>query len=492
MQINRDAPRILHHVNVHSITKLTFVSGFCQRHGPICPSRIQTSKISDPISTVSEIVHELSCDNVSDTCTTLGTGDNVPATNASGNQEGILASSISIDATTDTNQPASLLLLSDTLPESPEKIVLPDKIGVEETICDPTIRVPDSSLRVGVKASIVDTMTSASTSRKTTSFFEFQFGEEKNSKFSGVATLIPLRKTALSQEIIDMSSFNWTKIITNEKFERAQLEFRGGFKDTTLSCVLGVEVSSRLDLKLEPYRKDAFGCILERWEFLFLIHKSHFIYPIMVQECSSSLTEDNNIEESNSILIKCQYFLLGFSRGWRSTQKKPTLSNIPQKKKLKPSQEFSKSNYIIKDFGKAKLLTQPVILTPTTTIISSGLRKDNSSTHGGQLSKGGTRDSQQQRKPKQPKIISEGDASYGTSIKNEQITHDQSISNKIDLSSTSISINPLSNEYHGHSHFGQVVACEGNFANEMIPLHEMEYGISDLTSVPYDSLEHQN
>jgi hypothetical protein len=204
--------------------------------------------------------------------------------------------------------------------------------------------------------------------------FEFRLGEDLKSRFSGEVSLIPLMRTPLSQSILDLRSLNWTKVLTHEKFERAQLDFHGGFTNSK-SCVFGVEASAHLLPKIEVFRNDALGCILDGWEFLLLIHRSHYIYSIMAQECGD--------ETNKELLLNGHYYLLGFTKGWRLTQKKaPTSRKEPRKEIITPvdpqkkrpkSQEISKSNYIIKDFGKAKIL-KPLSSFPvptTTTILKS-------------------------------------------------------------------------------------------------------------------------
>jgi hypothetical protein len=209
-------------------------------------------------------------------------------------------------------------------------------------------------------------------------FFEFRLGEDIKS-FSGVVSLVPLMKTPFSQDILGLDSLNWTKILTDEKFERAQLDFHGGFT-TSKSCVFEVEISTHLLPKLEIFRNEALGCILEGWEFLLLIHRTHYIYPIMAHECGD--------ESNEELLLKGKYFLLGFTKGWRLTQKKQppsrkefkkeiTSTVNPQRKRPK-AQEISKSNFIIKDFGKAKIL-KPISTFPvptTTTILKSTDQKN--------------------------------------------------------------------------------------------------------------------
>lgn len=355
-------------------------SGFCKKHGPQGPCRefpaIEVQQVSDELAAAT-IVKPV-CEQVE----VIGNIEEVNEENKAELIESISTSNEknhSDDDNISSKDRSSTPKASDTHDFSTNTHSHPndDRVRAVHTAGD-ILGQSESAVKVTPQIPPQST------------FFEFRFGEDKAQKFSGVVNLVPFRKTSLSLEIMEKSSFDWTKIITEEKFEKAQLDFRGGFKNTCLSCVLGIEVPNRLDSKLEAYRKEALGCILDGWEFLLLIHKSHFIYSIMSQEC----LEDGD-DESLIVLGNCKYFLLCFAKGWRQTQKRAPLSSksnhTSQKKRSKP-QEISKSNYVIKDFGKAKLLTKPISsLQTTTTIITS--RKDSTSRPSLSLTKGKRDDS---------------------------------------------------------------------------------------------------
>jgi hypothetical protein len=313
--------------------------------------------------------------------------------------------------------------------------------------------------------------------------FEFRLGEAKRLSFIGLATLTPFVKTPLSQEILNMRSFHWTKILTKEKFDKAQLDFRGGFSNPKLACVLSVNIPRSLVQNLDSFRRDALACLLEGWEFLMLIHRSHYLHSILVQECSDDSQGSSNID----LLSKSTYFLLGFSKGWRQNQKKsppPSISttssasvssNPPWRKSVKP-QEISRSNYIIKDFGKAKIL-KPISASsaPTTTPAIMGRpheRKDHvllnavQTTSMTPLQSSGPSSSQRVEDLTEP--LTRGSHLPTSSNPNTAFTSNPSSSNP-----------PLRTQLP-NSHMAT------SWVPRMNTSHLLDHGISELTSVPTD------
>jgi hypothetical protein len=269
-----------------------------------------------------------------------------------------------------------------------------------------------------------------------------------------------------------MKSFQWTRILTNEKFERAQLDFHGGFSNPKLACVLSVNIPRSLTQTLDNFRRDALACILEGWEFLMLIHQSHFIHSILVQECSDDSQGSSNVQ----LLSQSQYFLLGFTKGWRQNQRRvpsitATTSNPPPPKRTKP-QEISRSNFIIKDFGKAKIL-KPIStssLPVTTSVIRSHERSKEQSLKTSEQSGGVTEILNQLVEETEVKRSGESDSMIRLSHK--PITPFPMRSS----SSSSSAFNQLP-----HSHMASSWVPRMNTSPSS---HLLDHGISELTSVP--------
>jgi len=181
----------------------------------------------------------------------------------------------------------------------------------------------------------------------------------------------PLFHNSLSSELLSLESILWTRLLTKERFNKSQIDFPVGLTNRSLTCVVGIKSNSMDSTYFS--QDNAVGCLPDTWEFIMLLDKRHFIFSILQDIYSDDIKSNKMIEE---VFEKSQYFMVGFKRGWRITKKVSNITKKPQGKinngnngnnnsgnnnsnnsVTTPKQiEISKGNFIVTDFGKAKLL----------------------------------------------------------------------------------------------------------------------------------------